>query len=218
MMRYGLRRAVAHLLPLTAARRCLLLRLLAVMLPETDVHVLLDIGCMGHNIVYHALLNGPTEEVKLAHGRLLNGGLPADLETDALTTAEGVEQTLGVRLEFALVVEVDHEGAILQRVADVELLGVVRHEPVDQAETDGRFALQDGEDRLQSPRLVVEILEPADDEILLALNAALERLTGCLDCLHWESEDFHLLRMRVLWRFKWTQDQSHRRLKRLWVE
>ena len=176
----GLRGALAHLLALAATGGGLLLRLLAVMLPETHVHVLLDVSCVLHNIVYYALLDGPTEEVELAHGRLLNGGLPADLETDALATAEGVEEALRIGLELALVVEVDHEGAVLQRIADVELLGVVRHEPVDQTETDGGLALQNGRHRLQAPRLVVEILEPADDEILLALNAALQGLTGAL--------------------------------------
>ncbi len=180
MVGNGLRRALAHLLALAATGGGLLLRLLAVMLPETHVHVLLDVSGVLHNIIYHALLNGPTEEVELAHGRLLNRGLPADLETDTLATTEGVEQALRVGLELAFVVEVHHEGALLQRVADVELLGVVRHEPVDQTETDGRLALQNGCDLLKAPRLVVEVLEPADDEILLALNAALQGLTGSL--------------------------------------
>jgi len=112
--------------------------------------------------------------------------MTADLETDALATTEGVEQTLAISLELALVVEMDHELAGFVRVVDVEFLGIIRHEPVDQSQTHGRFTRQNRHNLLETTRLIVEILEPPDNEILLALNA---RMFECLSlslrrCVH----------------------------------
>lgn len=156
------------------------------MLPETHIHVLLNVGGVCRDIRHHTLLDCPTEEIQLTHGRLLNGGMTADLETDALATTEGVEQTLAVGLELALIVKMDHELAGFVRVVDVEFLGIIRHEPVDQSKAHGRFTRQNRHNLLKTTRLVVEILEPPDNEILLALNA---RMFECLPlslrrCVH----------------------------------
>ena len=181
MMVDCLHRRMAHLLPLTAPRGSLHLRLLAIMFPETHVHIALNVDRVRQNIADHALLNGPAEEIELAHRRLLDRRLAADLEADALATAKRIEEALRIRLEFTLVMEVDHEltrrRVFCQGIADVELLGIVRDEPVDQTETHGARAGQNGQHLFQSPRLVVEVLEPADDEILFALDAVLHGLT-----------------------------------------
>lgn len=105
----GLHGGLAHLLALAATRECLLFGLLAVMLPETDIHVALNVGNMVGDVADHLFLNGPSEEVELADGGLLNGRLTADLKVDAFATAEGVKEALAVGLEFALVMEVHHE-------------------------------------------------------------------------------------------------------------
>lgn len=174
----SLHRGGTHLLAFAPARWSLFGSGLAVVLAEARVHVALNVGGVLENVVNDAFLDGPPEEVQLAHRGLLDGRLPADLERDALTATEGVEETLAVRLELALVLEVDDELAAVQSVPDVVLFGVVRDEPLDDAEADGRRARQKGHDGLDTPGLVVEILQPADDEILLALDATLERASG----------------------------------------
>ena len=72
--------------------------------------------------------------------------------------------------------EMYQELFFLLDITHVEFFGIVRDEPVDESETHGTRASQNREDLLQSPRLVIEILEPANDEILFALNAVLECL------------------------------------------
>jgi len=183
----SLHRRMAHLLPLSASRRGLHLRLLAVMFPETHVHVAFNVRSMRQNVADHTLLNGPSEEVELAHRRLLNRRLAADLEADALATTKRVKEALRIRLEFALVMEVDHKltgrRVFCQGIADVELLGIIRDEPVDEAKTHRARPCQNGQHLFQSPRLVVEVLERAGDEILFALDAVLECLTLILGLL-----------------------------------
>ncbi len=125
----------------------------------------------------NALLDRPPEEVQLPDSGFIDGRGARDDETDTLAPTEGVKEFLAVSLEFALVLEVDNELALLQDVRNIELLGVVRDEPFDNAEADGGRAGQKGEDRLNASRLVVELLEPADDVVLLALNAVLEGVT-----------------------------------------
>ena len=186
----GLHRRMTHFLALAAAGGRLVLRLLAVMLPETDIHVALNVGDVGQNVVDHAHLDGPTEEIQLADGGLFDGSLAANLEADALAAAERIEEPLGIGLEFALVVKMHHKlaggvgGCIGKWIAHVELFGIVGHEPVDETEAHGRLAGQDGEHLGEPSRLIVEVLEPTDDEILFALDAILEGLTGigCCGC------------------------------------
>ena len=73
----------------------------------------------------------------------------------------------------------DHKGfAVRTHVCDVELLGIVGDEPIDQTKADGGCPGQDRQNGLQPTRLVVEVLEPTDNEILFALDAILDRMTG----------------------------------------
>ena len=130
MVVHRLHRRMGHLLALPPTRRCLDLRILAVVLPETDIHIALNSFNVLQNISDDTLLDGPTEEIQLAHRGLLNRRLAADLEADALTATEGIEEPLRIGLEFALVMEVHHELAILMDIGHVELLGIVRYEPV----------------------------------------------------------------------------------------
>ena len=104
-----LHRRLAHFLPLPAPRRCLGLNFLAVMLPETDIHIALNRRHVLQDIAHHTLLNRPAEEIELAHGGLFNRCMTTNLETDALPPTEWVKETLRIGLELALVVEVHHE-------------------------------------------------------------------------------------------------------------
>ena len=180
----GLHGGGTHLLAFAATRRSLFGGGFAIMLAEARVHVALNIGGVLENVVNDTFLDGPPEEVQLAHRGLLDGRFPANLERNALAAAEWVEEALTVGFELALVLEVDDELAAVQRVPDVVLFGVVGDEPLDDAEADGCGARQKGHDGLDAPGLIVEILQPADDEILLALNAALERAPRCSRGFH----------------------------------
>ena len=145
---------------------------------ETHIHIPLNLGDMIQDILDDTLLQSPAEEVQLADGGLFDGRRAADLEADTLTTAERIEEPLGICLEFALIMEMDHELRGILGIADVELFGIVGDEPVDQTKADGGCPGQDREDGLQPTRLVVEVLEPTDNEILFALDAILDRMTG----------------------------------------
>ena len=146
----SLHRRVTHLLALATARGRLGLGFLAVMLPETDIHVALNVSDVLENVVNDAFLDRPTKEVELADSGLLNGGRAVHLKTDALAAAKRIEQTLAIRLELALVMKVDHKRAgsgltfivccchRCKGIAHIELLGVIRYEPVNESQTDGR--------------------------------------------------------------------------------
>ncbi len=176
---HGLQRRLRHLLALATARRCLCLGLLTVMLPERGIHITFHIGSVLKNVANHSFLDRPPEEIQLSHSGLLNRRLTAHLEADALTAAEGIKESLRIRLELALVVEVHGKWCrcLRETVRDVVLLAVVRDEPIDKSQTDGCRAGENRHDLLESPRLVVEILEPTYNEILFALNAALLSLS-----------------------------------------
>ena len=139
-MVHSLECRLAHLLTLSAPRTRLRLRLCLVMFPETHIHICLYRGSIFRNIVNHTLLDGPTEKIQLAHRGFLNWRVTAHLKTDPFATAKGIKEPLRIRLELALVMEVNHELAILQRIKDVELLGVIRHEPIDKPQTHGRLS------------------------------------------------------------------------------
>ena len=100
---------MAHLLALPPTRWRLRLRLLAIVLFETDIHVLLNIGDVLQNIADDTHLNCPAEEVELTHRRLIYRCLAANLEADALPSAERVKQPFRIRLELAFIVEMYHE-------------------------------------------------------------------------------------------------------------
>ena len=197
----GLHRRLRHLLALPATRRRLGLGFLAVMLPEARIHVGLNRRCVLENVVHDSLLDRPPEEVQLTYGGLLNRRLTADLEADALAAAEGVKETLGVRLELALVVKVHHELPTLQLITYIELLAVVRYEPIDEAQRDGGLTCKYGQYGLEVSRLVVKVLEPSNDEVLLALNATLLGLARCSR----GHDGVHSCTLRYSVRFRWTQ-------------
>ena len=172
----GLHCGMTHLLSLAASRTRFGLGLLTVMFPETDVHILFNLGKMFQNICYDAFLNGPTEEIQLAHCRLLNGRVSADLKTDPLPPTERIKESLGIRLEFAFVMEMDEELTLFLYVGHVELLGIVGYKPVNETKTDGTRASQNRQNLLQSSRLVVKCLEPPNYKVLFALDAILKGL------------------------------------------
>lgn len=91
MMIDGLHRRMAHLLALTPSRRRFDFGLLTVVLPETDRHIALNVGDVVQNVSNDTLLDGPTEEIQLAHRGLLNRRLAANLEADAFSAAKRVE-------------------------------------------------------------------------------------------------------------------------------
>jgi len=174
---------LAHLFALSAPCWRRALRILTVMLAEASVHVRLNSLLISQNVAKDALLDRPTEEIQLADRRLINWRVAANLETNTVATAEWIKEPFGIRLELALIMKVDHELAIVHRIGHVKLLGIVRDEPVDETETDRRSATQNGQDFLQAPRLIIEILEPADNEVLLTLDTIFECLTFHLDSL-----------------------------------
>lgn len=132
---------MTHFLALATTRGRFGFGFLAVMFPVAGIHIAFDIGGVFNDVGHHTFLQGPAEEVELTDSGLLNGWLTAHLKTDALTTAEGIKQSLGVRLEFAFVVKVHqkltgrHIWCLDQWVCHVELFGVVRDKPVDQTQT-----------------------------------------------------------------------------------
>lgn len=191
----GLHGGGAHLLSFPATRRGLFSGRFAVMLPETRIHIALNVGGVLQNVVNYSFLECPPEEIQLAHGGLIDRWLPADLERDAFAATEGIEETLAIRLEFALVLEMDYELLVVEEVAHIELLGVVRDEPLDDAETHGGRTRQKGCDLLNASRLIVEILEPADNKVLLALDAT---FGGSACCVHPCSHRYSI-------GFRWTQ-------------
>jgi hypothetical protein len=194
----GLHGGGAHLLALAAARWSLFGSRLAIMLPEARIHIDFDVGRVLQNVVNNSFLECPPEEIQLADSGLLDRGLAADLERDAFATTEGVEEALAVRLELAFVLEVDDELLIIEKIADIELLGVVRDEPLDNTETHGGGTCQKGSNLLNAPRLIIEILEPANNKLLFSLNTAFRSSTcGVHSCSH-----------RYSIGFKWTQLKS----------
>ncbi len=174
---------MTHLLSFATTRGCFGFGLFTVVLPVAGIHIVFNFGSVGQNVGNNTLFQGPTEKVELADGGLFDGWLTADLEANALTATEGVKEALGIRLEFAFVVKVYqvlagcHIRGFNEGICHVELFGIVRNEPVNEAKTYGGSTGQNGENLLQPPRLIVEVLEPTNDEILFALNAVLECLT-----------------------------------------
>jgi len=187
----GFHGGLTHLLALTTTSGRLDFGILTVMFPKTDIHILLNFAHVLQDITQHTLFDRPSEEIQLAHRCLLNRGRTADLKTDALTTTKRIKQTLAIRFELAFVMEMHHELTLFMDVIHIELLGIVRYEPVDETETDRRRTRQNRQNLLQGPRLIVEILQPTNDEILFALNAVFQSLTL-------RSWRFHLVSLDIL--------------------
>lgn len=108
----------------------------------TRIHGGLDFGKVHLDIVQHALLKGPTEEVQLSHS-CLEHRITLDLEHDSLTPAEGIEQFFTVCLQLGFVVRIHKELLVIQDVGNVVLLGIVRDKPVNQAQGYFRCSLEE---------------------------------------------------------------------------
>jgi len=89
---------------------------------------------MIQDILDNTLLKSPAEEIELTYGSLLNRLRSVNLETDALSTAERIKESLRIGLELTLVVEMDHKLRGVQWITDVELFGIIRDEPVNEPE------------------------------------------------------------------------------------
>ena len=148
----------AHLLALATPRRRFCLGLLTVVLPEARIHVMLNCGSILKDVGHHALLDRPPEEVELTNSGLLDLGLSVDLERNALTTTERIKQPLAIRLEFALILEMDNELFVIEEVGHIELFGIVGDEPLDDTETNRRGARQKWQNLINAPRIIVELL------------------------------------------------------------
>ena len=147
-MIHRLHRRLAHLFALPAPCWRSALWILTVMLAEARVHVRLNRLLISQNVAKDALLDRPTEEIQLADRRLINGIMPTNLETNTVATTEWIKESFGIRLEFTLIMKVDHKLAIVHWIGHIELLGIVRHEPVNKTEADRRSAAQNGQDFL----------------------------------------------------------------------
>jgi len=148
MMVHRLHSRLAHLLALPASCCRSALRVLTVMLAEARVHVRLNRLLIQQDIAENTFLDRPTEEIQLADRSLLNRIVTTNLKTDTVAAAEWVKESFGIRLELALIMEVNHELAVVHRIGHIELLGIVRHEPVNKTETDRRSTAQNGQDFL----------------------------------------------------------------------
>ena len=98
----------------------------------------------------------------------------ARLKHYAFATAKGVKETLAVGVEFALVMKIDEEVATVGSKGGVHFLGIIRDKVIDETQTDGGSALDDGHELLDGSRRRVEFLEPRDDVVLLTLDAILD--------------------------------------------
>lgn len=90
-MVHGFHGGLAHLLALPASGARLDFGVLTVVLPETDIHVALNVGDVVQNILDDALLYRPAEEIQLADGGFIDGLLAANLKTDSFTPAEWIK-------------------------------------------------------------------------------------------------------------------------------
>ena len=122
-------------------------------------------------VLYNLLLHCPPKEVQFPHcgDELL---CPWEAEHNTLATAEGVEQFLTIRLQLILITVIDHELLPLQEVANGVALGIVRHEPVNKTETDGRRTLEQLHDLRQILPGRIEVLETHHNEFLLTVDFA----------------------------------------------
>ena len=133
----------AHLLAFTTPRDRFCFGLLAVVLPETRIHIVLNGRGVLQYVGYNTLLQRPPEEVQLTHSGFLNLGLAVDLERNTLAATERIKQPLTVRFELTLVLEMDDELFVIQEVGHIELLGIVCDEPLHHAETNRCGARQE---------------------------------------------------------------------------
>ena len=150
-------------------------------LPRAGVHGRLDLHQIHLNIVEHALLQRPPEEVQFPDGGLEHL-VPLDLKHDSLTPAEGIKQFLTVCLQLRLVVRIDEKLLVVQDIRDIVLLGVVRHKPVNEAQGGIGRALEQLDDVFLVVTGRIELLEAIHNELLLTVNLPATSLRVRVDC------------------------------------
>lgn len=132
---------------------------------------------MGLNVINDLRLQCPAKEVQFA-----DGGhewlLVRDLKHDAFAAAIWVKVLFGIGLELAFVAQIDEKLLVVQGVANKVFAAVFRDEPINNAETQGRFTDQIGQDFINVRMRGIESLETGDDELGLAFNLAFARI-GC---------------------------------------
>ena len=135
------------------------------------IHLRLNRLIVLFQVLYNLLLHCPPKEVQFPHSsdELLR---PWEAEHNTLATAEGVKQLLAIRFQLILITVIDHELLSLQEIANRVSLGVVRHKPVNQTETDGRRTLEQLHDLRQILPGRIEVLETHHNEFLLTVDFA----------------------------------------------
>lgn len=136
---------------------------------ESCVHIPLNRLAIDRDVLQNVLLDRPAKEVELTDSRhkLL---MAACLKQDALPSAKRVKKTFGIRIQFALIVEIDKELALPHKIRRIVLLGVVCDEVIHKSKTYGGLALQNRHESIEMSRMHVELLQPSNDQILFALN------------------------------------------------
>lgn len=139
------------------------------------IHRGLYFGKVHLDIVKNTLFKGPSEKVELSH-RGLEHRKAWDLEHNALTPAEGVEQLFAVGFQLRLVVRIDKELLAIYYIGDVVLFGIVCDKPVDEAQGYLGCSLKEPEHLFLVLASRIETLQAADDQLLFAVYLATPRL------------------------------------------
>ena len=136
------RRRLREFLPLLAR---LIGRALVLGRAVARIHVALDLLVVRLDVVDDLVFHRPPKEVELPDRglyvvrRVFRYGY-------SIPSTEGVEALLRIRLKVKLVVDVDfYAPTVVERDDSVVRLGVVGRKPVDDAERDERFAVDDTE-------------------------------------------------------------------------
>lgn len=130
---------------------------------------------MGLHIVDDLGLQCPSEKVQLSnrgHELLMVG----NCKHDALTAAVRVKILLGVRLELALVAEIDEELLAVKGVTDEAFSAVFRDKPVNDAQTERCVAVEVYQYFLNFRMVGIEALKTGNHEFRFTLNLPLSSL------------------------------------------
>ncbi len=132
--------------------------LLSTEFSHRSIHLLLNVLLVELDVVENILLNRPTEEVQLSNSRD-KGFVARNLELNALSTAERIEEFLTIGLELILVVHIHDKLLAIQNVRCTVSLAVVCDKPVDQTQTDRGSSLQKLDDFRKILAIAVKALE-----------------------------------------------------------
>lgn len=98
---------------------------------RTFVHILLNLIVMLLQVIQDIVLNRPLKETQLAYR-----GIHVE-ELNALLTAKGVKHLFAIRLQMGLVRQVHNDvSTSLGHIRNVVLLCIVRHQPINQPQTE----------------------------------------------------------------------------------